>query len=47
MRGSREQITLTLRSETLDRSDRLAHEAGIAQGGLLNLVILRGLWVGL
>jgi predicted DNA-binding protein len=47
MRGNREQITLTLPPETLDRIERLARGAGMTRAGLINLFIHRGLEAGL
>jgi len=47
MRGNREQITLTLPPETLNRLERLAREAGMTRAALLNLFIHRGLEAGL
>jgi hypothetical protein len=47
MRGNREQITLTLPPETLDRIERLARNAGMTRAGLINLFIHRGLEGGL
>ena len=47
MRGNREQITVTLPPETLNRIERLAREAGMTRAGLLNLFIHRGLEHGL
>jgi hypothetical protein len=47
MRGNREQITLTLPPETLNRLERLARDAGMTRAALLNLFIHRGLEAGL
>jgi hypothetical protein len=47
MRGNREQITLTLPPETLDRIERLARSAGMTRAALINLFIHRGLETGL
>jgi hypothetical protein len=47
MRGNREQITLTLPPETLERLERLARAAGMTRAALLNLFIHRGLEAGL
>ena len=47
MRGNREQITLTVPPETLDRIERLARSAGMTRAGLINLFIHRGLEAGL
>ena len=47
MRGNREQITLTLPPETLDRIERLARRAGMTRAALINLFIHRGLEGGL
>ena len=47
MRGNREQITLTMPPETLDRLERLARSAGMTRAALINLFIHRGLEAGL
>jgi predicted DNA-binding protein len=47
MRGNREQITLTLPPETLNRLERLARDSGMTRAALLNLFIHRGLAAGL
>ena len=47
MRGNREQITLTLPPETVDRVERLARGAGMTRASLINLFIHRGLEAGL
>jgi hypothetical protein len=47
MRGNREQITVTLPPETLDRLERLARSAGMTRAALLSLFIHRGLEAGL
>jgi predicted DNA-binding protein len=47
MRGNREQITLTMPPETLNRLERLAQEAGMTRAAVLNLFIHRGLEAGL
>jgi hypothetical protein len=47
MRGHREQFTMTLPPETLDRVERMARDHGMTRAALLSLFVHRGLERGL